>query len=63
MANIISKLAAETHNDLRDLPPTIISTCGTCGRKVRDLHERIDIEWYSDTECGPCGRERIMEST
>ena len=122
MANIISKLAAETHNEFmrliqwsdyegRDLPiegewsnkekghlmnlkkaglvstyvcngdPEMtlwltftdqgrdyaqkhtpnISTCGTCGRKVRDLEDRIDIEWYSDTECGPCGRERIRD--
>ena len=36
-----------------------VSTCGTCGQKVRDLEDRVDIEWYSDTECGPCGRERI----
>jgi len=30
----------------------VLHTCDDCGWKVRDLENRIDVEWWSDDRCG-----------
>jgi len=31
---------------------TVLHECKHCGIKVRDLADRIDVEWWGDEECG-----------
>jgi hypothetical protein len=62
-AEAIAKANAKVAKALapKPLPQDILSTCETCGSKVWNLGDRVDIEWFSDTECGRCWRERKAE--
>jgi len=31
---------------------TVLHECKHCGWKIRDLADRIDVEWWGDEECG-----------